>query len=243
MYDNDKAKAIYSEPIVFKADIVKVADLGLHNAAADLEWLAMIQYFGGGESRTNEKLDDYLFLATDLDPKFPYPYAFGALILPGFSGQVQKGLEIGQKGIDNGIVDYRLPYYMATTYHDNNDPVNAAKYFDLAARTPGVPEGIKRVAANYGTRSDKRAQTKSIWEGIYESTKDEVVKERAKNYIIHYELMDLIEKASKEFYNKNGRYPKDVQELVSARILTAVPTDPFGYGFEVDQSNGQVRSE
>lgn len=240
-FDKEKAKAVYSEPIVPKANIVRIADLGLHNAAADLEWLSMIQYFGGGESRTYEKLDGYLFLTTDLDPKFPYPYAFGALILPGF-GQVDRGIEIGQKGIDAGIVDYRLPYYMATTYHiEKDDPVNAAKYFDLAARTPGVLDGIKRVAANYGTRGDKREKTKQIWIGIFESTKDEMVKERAKDYIVHYEIMDLLEAAAKEYNKRNGKFPTDINDLVTAKILTAIPPDPFGYSFVFDEA-GNVRA-
>lgn len=241
-YDKEKAKAVYSEPVILTSDLVKVAGLGLHNAAGDLEWLSMIQYFGGGESRTYEKLDDYLFLATDLDPKFAYPYAFGALILPGF-GQIDKGLEIGQKGIDAGIQDYRLPYYMATTYHiDKKEPENAAKYFDLAARTPGVLDGIKRVAANYGSNSSQREKTKQIWIGIYESTKDEVVKERAKNYIIHYEILDLLEAAAKEYYKINNKYPADINDLVTTRIMTAIPPDPFGFSFEIDDQ-GRARAK
>lgn len=238
--DQDRKKIPFTEPLVFRPEIVQAADIGLHNAAANLMWLAAIQYLGSGESKTYEKLDDYLFLSADLDPKFAYPYAFGVLLLPAFN-QVDKGIEIGQKGIENNVPDYRIPYYLATTYWlDKNDSVNAAKYFDIAANTKDAPEGIKKVAVNFGSRADKRAKTIAIWEGIYTTTRDEVVKERAKNYIIHFEIMDLLEQTSKQYYEINKKYPPTAQDLVDTRILRAIPVDPFGFEFEINQKDGTV---
>jgi len=238
--DLDRKKIPYTEPLVFRPEIVRASDLGLHNAASDLMWLAAIQYFGGGESSNYQKLDDYLVLSIDLDPRFAYPYAFGALLLPAF-GQVDKGIEIAQKGIDNNVVDYRIPYYLASTYWLNkDDSVNAAKYFDIAANTPGAPDGIKKVAANFGSRGDKRAKTMAIWEGIYTTTRDEVVRERAKNYLIHLQLMDLLDQASAQYYKINNKYPTTPQDLVDARILRAVPPDPFGFEFTFD-TEGKVQ--
>jgi len=229
--DLDSKKTPYTEPLVFRPEIVRAADLGLHNAASDLMWLTAIQYFGGSESRTSEKLDDYLFLSVNLDPQFAYPYAFGALLLPAL-GQVDDGIKIAEEGVNNNVPDYRIPYYLATTYYLNkNDSVNATKYFDIAANTPGAPEGIKRVAANFGSRADKRAQTIAIWQGIFETTRDEVVKERAKNYIIHFEIMNLLDQASARYFEINKKYPAAPQDLVDTRILTAVPVDPFGFEY------------
>jgi len=232
--DQDRKRIPYTEPLVFRPEIVRAADMGLHNAASDLMWLTAIQYLGGGESENYDKLGDYLFLAADLDPKFAYPYAFGALLLPAF-GRVDKGIEIAQKGIDNNVQDYRIPYYLASTYWlSKDDPVSAAKYFDIAAHTPGAPDGIKKVAANFGSRGDKRAKTMAIWEGIYTTTRDEVVRERAKNYLIHLQLMDLLDQASLEYYKINKKYPTTPQDLVDVRILRAVPVDPFGFEFTFD---------
>jgi hypothetical protein len=229
--DIDRKKSPYTEPLVFRPEIVRAADIGLHNAAADFAWLTAIQYFGGGESRTYEKLNDYLLLSAELDPQFAYPYAFGVLLLPSF-GQVDQGIEIALKGIENNVPDYRIPYYLATTYHINkDDPVNATKYFDLAANTAGAPEGIKRVAASFGSRADKRAKTIVIWEGIYTTTRDEVVKERAKNYLIHLNLLNLLDEASAQYYKINKKYPATPEDLVNGRILRAVPVDPFGFEY------------
>lgn len=234
-YDTGKGKQIFIEPLVLKADVVKAANLGLNNATADIEWLAAIQYVGGGESKTYEKLDDYLFLSAELDPKFSYPYAFGVLILPMF-GQTDRGLELGQLGVNNKVNDWKIPYYMATTYHQLDNTEKAAEYFDIAATTPGAPDNIKKIAATYGTRSDLRQKTKQIWIGIYDNSNDEVVRERAKNYILHYEILDLLEQAAKQYYNMNNKYPATPDDLVAAKILRAVPPDPFGFQYTFDET-------
>lgn len=232
-YDSEKSKASYSEPLVMSPNIIRAADLGLDNAAADLIWLTSIQYFGGGESRTSQKMPDYLFLASELDPKFAYPYAFGALILPSI-GQPDLGIALAQKGIDNGVQDWRIPYYMATTYYlTKNDPESAAKYFDLAANTPGAPDNIIKVVASFGSRTDARSKTKAIWSGIYESSNDEIVRERAKNYIVHLEILDFLDQAVAQYYKVNNKYPADLNELITNRIIKAIPADPFGLEFNI----------
>lgn len=240
LLDEYKKRQIIPEPFLPNSDIIKLSDIGLHNAAADLYWLGAIQYFGGGTSKTYEKLDDYLFIASKLDPKFSYPYAFGVLILPSI-GQTDRSIELGLKGIQNSTPDWRIPYYLATTYHiEKNDHSNAAKYFDIAANTSGAPQGIRKVAASYGSSPDSRAQTEAIWEGIYDSTQDEVVRERAKNYIAHYELLTFLEQSAKEYYKINNKYPATLDDLVSSRILRSVPPDPLGLAIAIDETGRAV---
>ncbi len=242
-FDDEKSKAKYFEPNVMAADNIRVIDLGLHNAASDLMWLAAIQYLGGAGTKDAPKLGDYMFVSAELDPKFSYPYAFGVLMMPMF-GATDRAIELAKIGLEKSDPDWRIPYYLATTYHsEKDDPVNAAKYFDIATNTKGAPENIKWVAANYGSRADKRERTKNIWIGIMESTNDEVVRERAKNYVYHFEIMDLLENAAKIFFNKYQKYPDNVEALVSANILRAIPPDPFGFSFKVDGTTGRVSAE
>ncbi|MFA6963314.1 MAG: hypothetical protein WC227_01180 [Patescibacteria group bacterium] len=239
-FDQNHKKIALPEPHVLKSDIVMAADMGLHNAAADVAWLSAIQYFGGGSSRTNEKLDDYLVLSIELDQKFAYPYAFGALALPAI-GQVDQGIAISKLGVERKIPDYRIPYYLATTYHVNKeDKQNAALYFDIAANTPGSPAGIKKVAANYGSRPDLRSETRAIWQGIYETTKDEVVKEKSKSYLDHFDLLTALENLAKAYKTKNGKYPVDVDQFVAEKILPSVPEDPFGFEYKFNADTGRA---
>jgi hypothetical protein len=78
-----------------------------------------------------------------------------------------------------------------------------------------------------------------IWEGIYLTTTDEAIKESAKNNILHYEVISLLEDSSKQYFQKNGSYPKELTELVTAGILKAIPSDPLGYTLKFGE-NGKI---
>lgn len=234
-FDHAKARAPYVEPMILRPDLVKAVDLGLNNAAADLMWLGAIQYFGGGESANNTRLPDYLNFTADVDPQFSYPYAFGALILPSI-GYTDEGLALAQKGIGNGVEDWRIPYYAATTYYINKkDNLNAAKYFDITAHTSGVPDGIKTVSLRFGNQPDKIEQTIQIWTGIYETTNDDVVKARAEKYILHLRLLQVLNTAKDQYFNTYKKNPTKISDLVDAKIIRMIPEDPLGLTFDINE--------
>lgn len=242
-FDTHKKRLPFTEPLVLKPDIVRAADLGLHNAAADVAWLSAVQYLGGTPSKTSEKLDDYLFLSVELDPKFSYPYAFGALMLPAAS-MVDQGIALAEKGMSDAAPDWRIPYYTATTYHmDKKDTKNAARYFDVAARTPGAPVNIQFVAANFGSRPDLRSQTRLIWQGILQNSTDEVVIDQAKKYLTHLEILDILEAAAREYKNRHGSYPKTIDNMVEDKIIRFAPLDPFGFVYQIDQESGRATAK
>ncbi len=236
LYDEEKSRRPKPSPYVLSAEVVRAADLGLHNAASDLIWLSAIQYFGDWQTDEYQKIDDYIFLANDLDPKFSYPYAFGVLILPSVN-MADEAIEIGERGLRVINDDWRIPYYMATTYHiQKEDQANALKYFDIAAHTPGAPDNIKVVASIYGSNSDMRDKSKAIWQGIFENSEDEVVAERAYNYVLHYEILEFLEIAAEKYKEKLGSYPSELEQLVSANILKEIPEDPLGFGFLITET-------
>jgi len=216
--------------------VVRAADLGLHNATSDMIWLSAIQYFGDWQTDKYQKIDDYIFLANDLDPKFSYPYAFGVLILPSVE-MADEALEIGKKGLENIDDDWRIPYYMATTYHiQKEDQANALRYFDIAAHTKDAPDNIKVVASVYGSNSDMREKSKAVWRGIFENSEDEVVSEKAYNYVLHYEILDLLEEAAEKYKDKIGSYPSELEQLVDENILKEIPGDPLGFEFAITET-------
>lgn len=238
--DASKEKTEKPSPFVIPTKVVLAADLGLHNAASDIAWLSAIQYFGDWQSDGYAKLVDYIKAVNELDPKFSYPYAFGTLILPEL-GKSDEAIEIAKAGIDKADPDFLIPYYLAVTYFiEKKDYENAAYYFDLAARTKGAPDNVKAISASFGGRPDLRAQSIAIWTSIYENSSDEVVRERAKAYVIHYEILNLLENAAAQYKTKNGIYPQNIDDLVSAKILRAIPDDPFGFKYYIDEE-GRAR--
>jgi tetratricopeptide (TPR) repeat protein len=239
-FDESKSHELKPSPYVMSAEVVKAADLGLDNAASDLAWLSAIQYFGDWQLDKYEKLDDFITLANDLDPRFSHPYAFATLSLPQV-GMVDEAIEIAKRGIREADTDWEIPYYLGMIYYiEKNDVASALKYFDRAANTKGAPEKIQRLAANFNTKPDSREQSKEIWATVYETTNDESIKARAEAYILHYEILDFLERAAKDYKDKYGNYPDPIGKLVEGGVLKAIPTDPFGFEFEID-AEGRVR--
>lgn len=222
------------------APVIKISDLGMDSAAASLIWLNTIQYLGSSGVKQRSVLTNYINTVNDLDPRFSYPYAFATLVFPGLK-MPQEAIKIGERGIRESDPDWRIPYYMAVTYHIYlNDRESAARYFGLAASTPGAPDIVKNVAANYGSRSDLREQTRQIWLAIYETSKDEVVKKQARNYIAHLDVLDVLERAAVMYKAKNGKYPADIRDMIAPGILKAIPPDPFDIQYYID-SEGRAR--
>lgn len=244
LFDSESKRTAKPQPFLIPASVVKAADLGLNAAASDYIWISMIQYFGGFRRDGYEKLDDYIRLANDLDPKFSYPYAFGTLLLPG-EGMTDQAIEIGERGLKDSDPDWRIPYYMAVTYaFSKKDTANAAKYFDIAAKTPGAPSNIQIVAAAYGSRPDLRQQTKLIWQSLYDTSNDEVAKKRAQAYIDHFAILDVLEQAAAIYKQEKGSYPANVDDMVAANILRYIPQDPFGFTFYIDEEGrARVKTE
>ena len=85
-----------------------------------------------------------------------------------------------------------------------------------------------------------REQTKQIWNVIYETTDDPIIRERAKAYVIHLTILDYLEDAIKKYKSRFGEYPENIQDLVAKKIIPEIPKDPFDFEFYV-YTNGEVR--
>lgn len=226
-FDIQKKTRPIIPPTTIPAEIIRMVDLGLHPAASSLMWIYTIQQ----ATDHPEELPKLIQNVNKLDPRFSYPYAFGALILPAF-GMNDQAIEIAKQGIANADLDWRIPYYLATTYHIFlKDRKNAALYFDTAAKTSNAPDNIKIVASRYGTGKSAREQTKNIWQSIYETSNDELIKESARAHIVQIETVELLEKAVSIYKQKLGKYPENINDLVSKKVLRAIPPSPFGLEF------------
>lgn len=234
-FDIQKKTRPLIPPSTIPAEIIRTIDLGLHSMAASLMWIYTIQQ----ATDYPDELPKLIRTVNKLDPRFSYPYAFGALIFPAF-GMNDQAIELAKQGISDADPDWRIPYYLATTYHIFlKDRKNAALYFDLAAKTINAPENIKVVASRYGTNKNAREQTKTIWESIYENSDDELVKDSAKAHLIHIETVELLEKSVSIYKQRFGKYPDNINGLVSVKILKKIPPSPFGLEFYLN-TKGEV---
>ena len=233
-YETHARKAVPPQIAFFSTQVIRASDFGLHAATASFMWLDFIQHVG--QPGAGRGAVTILRAVTDLDPHFSYPYAFGVLVLPALDPVTGRAdaLEIGTKALALGIIDWRIPFYLAADFHDAHDTPNALKYFAIAANTPGIPDAVRTSALSYGTQKDNRARTKIVWQSIYDSSNDEVVMERAKAHLVHIGILETLDSAVALYKKQHGRFPKDLQALVDAKILQRLPEDPLGFTYSIE---------
>ena len=233
--------ASYTSP-----EFIRLVDGGFHSTVASALWAGtmpeILDLFAG----KTEYIPDEAYVNA-VDPKLSYPYAFSVLTLPAIpkknwsdDASDTLALAIGRQGIANADPDWRIPYYMAIDYYlDTKDRASALQYFDIAARTPGVPEYAERFALNFGIGTNERAKTEELWATIASSTNDEATRERAQAYVVRLQIFDYLESAARAYKTKVGVFPTSTLELVTAGIIPAVPPDPFGFTF-IFRDGGQA---
>jgi hypothetical protein len=73
-----------------------------------------------------------------------------------------------------------------------------------------------------------------IWTEIYATTKDELIRRRAKQHIQSLDAalgLKRLNESSEDYWRKFGRFPTSVQELRDARLVGGTLQDPAGYPY------------
>jgi len=163
---------------------MKMLSLGFDNLLADFYWLGFVQYVGDTSARQKDRYADaekYVDLIVTLDPKIVQVYYFAAFII----GSEQKQPHIAAQIIDRGIAanqeNWYLPFIAGINqYLYAHNDVLAAKYYRMAARFPEAPKWLGRQADVMEAKIPSVIKEVNVWDRIYYSSKDILVKERAR---------------------------------------------------------------
>lgn len=243
-YSPPVVKASYNEfiePEPLGSAAAKAASFGATNFAADLYWLELIQYYGGGDPYGEYRQLPALYnTITDLSPQFLAPYESGLLVLPA-EKFVSQGIALGEKGQRHLPSSWELPYYEGLIYHIyNKDYLQAAKLFQLAATKKDAPAITKYFAGLYYQKANQRETAYVIFQTVYQTTKDPFVKDRARKQIGHLDGLFALQDAVKDYQARFGRHPASLEELVGRGFIQAVPVSPLGLRYTYDAATGVV---
>jgi hypothetical protein len=238
-YDAVSAGRVAARGSGLSASTIRGIDMGFHAAIASFVWIAtMPEILDLIFNNHTEYISDEAFVNA-IDRRLSYPYAFSILILPAathYKDGVAKAIAIGKEGVANADPDWRIPYYLATTYFLNlKDEKDALWYYNIAAKTPGIPDYAERFSLNFGIKSSEREKTKELWTTIRDSTNDQSTKDRAQAYIDRLDIFDYLESAAKVYHQRFGHFPATPADLVTGGIIPVVPRDPFGYTFVINK--------
>ena len=235
------------------AESVRKWSLGFSNVIADLYWIRAVVYFGQqrlsqARDKNYDLLYPYLDFVTALDPRFTTAYRFGALFLseaaPGGPGRPDLAVKLLHRGMLAEPHRWEYPHDIGFVNHwIYRNHVEAGKWMTRASELPGAPVWLKTSAAAMMQLGDDRATARELWVHLHESG-EEWIRRTAELRIAQLDALDAIEKLNEivwRYKGRSGRMPANWDELIAARAVRAVPRDPAGVPFELDQVNEDVR--
>jgi tetratricopeptide (TPR) repeat protein len=225
---------------------LKAASLGFDAILADVLYLWSIQYY------SNYRIEDrYLYLEriyrdviTELDPRYIDPYLVGALIMTAEARQPEAALRLLDKGIEHNPGDWILPFEAGyVCYNEIKDYARAARYFEIALRSPDVHPAVRRFHAEMHNRAGDPRTSLREWASIWETSDDPYVRAVAWNHVhdlrVEVDITTLRE-AIARFVAARGRGPARLEDLVGGGLLGSLPADPEGGAYVYDPARGEV---
>lgn len=165
---------------------VKPATLGRARLVSDLVWLKAIQYYGQ-HRKTDRKypyIESLFGTLTGLDPRFENAYILGSLILSEDLGRFEAARALLEQGIAANPESWRLAFELGfLCYMRGPDQREAAGLLQAAARKPGAPDSIARLAAFAAQKSGDRALAVALWREVYRQNPSEEIRRLAEQYL------------------------------------------------------------
>lgn len=163
--------------------VIRQADLGHHNLAADLLFIRANLYYGhhilGDEQLP--WLSDFIDILLEVDPHFKAAYIWGAMVTlfprrqmdytpPELVRRANRILEAGMQRFQD---DHRFAMRLAYNhYYELGDADASIPYFERAANTPGAPDFIKQKLVDIYSHKGRAALARETLLGILAETED-----------------------------------------------------------------------
>lgn len=228
--------------------VIKLLSAGNELMVADFLWLRMIQYYAF-HMRTDRNYE-YLFpitdRITDLDPRFVYPYTFGALLLAHDASDSVGSIRLLDKAKRNNPDRWEFPYmkgFILYVFFRRSE--EAVAEFLEASRLPNAWNGALRYAAFISRREGRDDVSKMMWRDIYNNTKNEVERGIALTYLRKFEIEEKLtelQSMAQQYRQQFGAWPNDLSDLAAAGYSGPVGADSLGGRYYWDPSTQRVRN-
>jgi tetratricopeptide (TPR) repeat protein len=225
---------------------LRLASPAIRLSFADSYWLSTVQYVGDthAQRRGLEKLYPLVDLVTDLDPGHGYAYQTAGIVLSA-EGRLDESERILRKGVEKGPNWWSYPMYIAFNhFFYRGDYETAARWAEIAARTPGASPNVSHLALALDVKSGAPDHAIRFLEEMLGTAKDETTRsalEEQHRLALLQRDYKVLDDAIARFRALHGHPPAAVRELVSAGILPSVPRrDPWGGMYEI--RGGEVRA-
>ena len=227
--------------------LVKGLSLEYAPLVADIYWTRVVQYFGNkhaGEQIDLRLLWPLLDVTNALDPQLMPVYHFGSTFLstasPHGAGRPDLAVELLERGLKANPEEWRLYYDLGFVYYfDMKDYAKAANALYEGSKNPKAFVWMKAMAAKIAAEGNSTETSNFLWQDVYNTTKDPLVKENA---LRHLQLLRAqedrkqIDAAADEYQKRFGLRPGRMSELVQSGLLLGEPVDPLGYPYILSEA-------
>jgi tetratricopeptide (TPR) repeat protein len=231
-----------------KGEYLRLASIGYRQLVADLLWLQVVQQIGVRKQTT----EGYLWIyhatdtLTDLDPKFAYAYQATGSVLGVWGGRPHESAAILRKGIEHNPTVWELPFFLGYVYfYELQDLASAGAPGKAAAELPGAPKYLPGLTARMLVQAGNPEAALEFLERLYQQTEDErargALARRMADVIVERDLR-LLEETLRRYRTAQGRWPRALEDLVTAGFLARLPEDPGGGAYILNPADGSVTS-
>ncbi len=227
---------------------VKLVSAGNELMVADYLWLRMIQYYAYHmqSDRNYEYLYPIINNLTDLDPRFIYPYTFGALLLAHDARDSVNSLRLLDKAKEKNPSRWEFPYMKGfILYIFLNRPDEAVEEFVQASKLPGVWDGALRFAAFITKKQGRRETSRMMWRDIYDHSSSRQEREVAlfnlKKIDIE-EQLEILQELAVRYLRQYQNWPQSLEDLTAAGYIGPISPDPLGGRYYWSPKDKQVHN-
>jgi hypothetical protein len=201
---------------VFRATMVSVQDLN----PADYPILAKVQ-------------DD----ASLLNPAQEDNYYIAQGVLP-WIGEHRTAINILKKATLARTWDFMPPYFLGFNYmYFESKFEDAGHYYRIAADRVGGKnrDVLLDHAAKFMEKGEDPETAIQFIEGLIKSTRNQGLQQFLRVRIVRLERLIILRKAVTRYHQQYSRPPSNLNDLVESGILQALPNDPLGVGYRLDE--------
>jgi tetratricopeptide (TPR) repeat protein len=212
-------------------------------AANMATWRALVA------STENMQKDNYVIqgrLQADaawLNPSHEDNFYVAAAILPWF-GELEAAQYVLRRASESRPYDWQPAlYYAFNIYHFERDPARAAQWLQRAA--PKIPSENDRyilegIAVSWFEKGYQPATALKVIESMAATARSGGFKKYLLVRAERLRSLVTLQEAGERYRTRYGKRIRSLQDLVDARLIAAIPVDPFGFGFGVNAEGTPV---
>lgn len=234
---------------VLPGPILRMTALEFDGLAADVMFLKATTFYGERVYKRMrlaapewDRLIEALTAATDLDPVFLDPYHFGEMVLTWDAGRVADANRLLEKAQQYRTVDWVIPYYLGFNhFYFLHDKSKGSEYLMQASRLPESHKFLGLLASRLSTEAGRAEAAVVFLQELAAATPDPQLRRQLEQRLGAIKAVAVIERAVGIYRERYGGPPQRLEQLTEARILKALPKDPYGGQFFLDQE-GRVQT-